>query len=58
MTSEKNKQQNKNVCPDCGESMIILYSMDKKICGGCGYTTEFKLKKDQKSILIKNLIGD
>jgi len=47
----------KSKCPDCGCGLIILTSMNLKVCD-CGYKVEFRLKPGQKSIFIKGLVGE
>ena len=46
------------LCPSCKkEHMISLPSMNLKLCG-CTYSEPWVLKPKQKSILIKNLVGE
>lgn len=42
----------------CGVNVVDLPSMNKRICFSCGKQYEWKLKPGQKSLLIKNLIGE
>ena len=52
----RTSQQEK--CPCCGEYGIVqLPSMNKKICTGCKAEFDWKLKSNQKSVLIKWLKG-
>lgn len=51
------KGNNVYECPDCGSGLVVLTTKNLKICD-CGYKVEHKLKKGQKSLLVKGLIGE
>lgn len=45
-------------CRHCGSPSIVrLSSIDKKICADCKQYTEWKLKANQQSVLIKKKKG-
>ena len=52
----ENKDSRVNYCPECGSGLITLTTMNLRACD-CGYRVEHKLKKGQKSLLVKGLIG-
>lgn len=45
-------------CPECGDPMITLNTIEKgiRLCS-CGYKESNKLKPGQKSLLVKGEVG-
>ena len=40
----------KRICPKCGGTLVLLTSIDKKLCADCHSYIEWKLDEGQQSI--------
>ena len=49
----------KKQCEKCGsEALVILSSLNQKICADCQHVMAWKLERGQKSLLIEGLVGE
>ena len=45
------KKQSTKTCPDCGDTMIGLSSVDEKICASCAKVVKWELEEGQEYVL-------